>query len=234
MSATPANHPRAQRTRERLIEAAGAVFASRGYRGATMREIAERADANLAAAHYHFGSKQELYREVARECFERLEARLAAHGTVVPQPAADAGRDALVELLRVRVGALLATVLDPQDRHATLMLREMADPSAMLPFMVQRWIDPLRRDTERILAALAPGLDAAAIARCTRSVVPQGFFYRSHRAALLRMMGLRAYPAGFVDEVADHIVDFTLGGLEALARSGSRRTPRPRRARRAR
>ena len=64
--AAPAGTPRARQTRDRLIEAAAGVFAERGYRGATMREIAERAGANLAAAHYHFGSKLDLYRDVVR------------------------------------------------------------------------------------------------------------------------------------------------------------------------
>jgi AcrR family transcriptional regulator len=235
--ATPApsqrRSPRAERTRERLIEAAGAVFAEGGYRGATMREIAQRAGANLAAAHYHFGSKQDLYREVAREYFERLETRLAAEEGAVA--ASDRpSHAALVDLLRARIHALLATLLDPDNVHATLMLREMADPSEALPFMVRRWIDPMRRGTERILARLAPRLDGAAIESATRSVVGMVFFYRSHRAALLLMMRRSDYPSGFVEEATDHIVAFTLGGLAELELRQSRGEARPRRTRRAR
>ena len=221
---------RAERTRERLIEAAGAVFAARGYRGATMREIAQRSGANLAAAHYHVGSKEDLYREVAREYFERLETRLAAEEGAVA--ASDrSSHAALVDLLRARIHALLATLVDPDNVHTTLMLREMADPSEALPFMVRRWIDPMRRGTERILARLAPRLDAAAIESATRSVVGMVFFYRSHRAALLLMMRRADYPRGLVEDATDHIVAFTLGGLAELE---SRSAARPRRVRRAR
>jgi AcrR family transcriptional regulator len=217
---------RSQETRERLTRAAGEVFAARGYRGATMREIARRAGANLAAAHYHFGSKQDLYREVTRERFERLEARLEESGGAIADGiAASASRDQLIAQLRARVRTLLAMLLDPEEQHATLVLRDLIDPSEALPFMVRRWIDPMRRDTERILAALAPTLDAETVARCTRSVVGQVFFYRSHRAALLLMMGRRAYPRDFLDETTDHVVAFSLGGLAALER---RRPPRAR------
>ena len=67
-------------TRERLVEAAAGLFAERGYRGATLREIARRAGANLAAANYHFGSKQRLYLEVARAEFDHLERLLEERG----------------------------------------------------------------------------------------------------------------------------------------------------------
>src|SRR5258707_6288255 len=58
-------------TRQRLLEAAGEVFASRGFRDATTREICEKAQANVAAGNYHFGDKEELYAAVfdyARTC----------------------------------------------------------------------------------------------------------------------------------------------------------------------
>jgi AcrR family transcriptional regulator len=222
---------RSERTRERLIDAAGAVFAARGYRGATLREIALRAGVNLAAAHYHFGSKQELYVEVARAHFEALEARIEARGGGAAEALGRAAsRDALVEQLRNRLRAMLEPLLDPDDLHATLMLRELTDPSEALPILVRRWIDPMRRDTARILARLAPALDADAIERCVRSVVGQLFFHRTHRAALLLMMGRRDFPAGFADELADHVVAFTLGGLAALeARGAAKRRPARRR-----
>ena len=44
-------------TRGRLLDAAGAIFADKGFRDATTAEICRRAKANIAAVNYHFGSK---------------------------------------------------------------------------------------------------------------------------------------------------------------------------------
>jgi TetR/AcrR family transcriptional regulator, regulator of cefoperazone and chloramphenicol sensitivity len=53
-------------TRARIIQAAGEVFADRGYQAATIREICGRAGANLAAVNYYFGDKEQLYIEVLK------------------------------------------------------------------------------------------------------------------------------------------------------------------------
>src|SRR3954453_12160787 len=51
-------------TRKRLLEAAGEVFADKGFKAATVRDICCRAGANVAAINYHFGDKERLYAEV--------------------------------------------------------------------------------------------------------------------------------------------------------------------------
>jgi AcrR family transcriptional regulator len=209
-------------TRDRLIEAAGAVFAERGYRGATMRDIAERSGANLAAAHYHFGSKQDLYREVVRAYFERLEQRFVESGAIDAAAMARLPREQLVGLLRARVRAMLETFLDEGSLHATLMQRELADPSETLPLIVRRWIDPLRSDLVQLLHRLSPKLPEDRLQLCARSLMGQVIFYFTHRPALLLMMRRRAYPPDFVDQITEHVVAFTLGGLAGVANARPR------------
>ena len=52
------------RTRSAIIEAAGQLFAEKGFTGVTVREITNKAEANLSALNYHFGTKEGLYHEV--------------------------------------------------------------------------------------------------------------------------------------------------------------------------
>jgi AcrR family transcriptional regulator len=59
----------ADRTRQNLIEAGIVVFADKGYKTGSVREITRRAKANQGAITYHFGGKEGLYREVLRATF---------------------------------------------------------------------------------------------------------------------------------------------------------------------
>ena len=51
-------------TRDSIAEAATALFCEQGYRGASVREICSRAGASANAITYHFGSKEQLYKDI--------------------------------------------------------------------------------------------------------------------------------------------------------------------------
>jgi len=59
-------------TKARILDAAEAVFASRGFTGASTREIAARAGVNISSLHYHWASKETLYVAVFRNVFDQL------------------------------------------------------------------------------------------------------------------------------------------------------------------
>ena len=72
--------PRA--TPSQLLEAARDLFADRGYDGASIRAITDRAGANLGSVTYHFGTKEALYHRVIETFLAPLRERVvAAAGT---------------------------------------------------------------------------------------------------------------------------------------------------------
>jgi AcrR family transcriptional regulator len=67
-------------TREKILDAAERHFAGHGFAGTSLRAVIREAGVNLAAVHYHFGTKEDLLRAVLdrvvvpvnRERLERL------------------------------------------------------------------------------------------------------------------------------------------------------------------
>ncbi|ODS70111.1 MAG: hypothetical protein ABS43_24005 [Bordetella sp. SCN 67-23] len=59
-------------TRSRIVLAALRIFATRGFEAASLREITSAAQVNIAAIHYHFGSKDALVQEVLRVVSEPI------------------------------------------------------------------------------------------------------------------------------------------------------------------
>lgn len=69
---------RSEAKRTRLIEAGIAAFGIHGYEGASLRDIARRSGAGLAAVSYHFGGKRELYLACAGQIAENVRGVTAS------------------------------------------------------------------------------------------------------------------------------------------------------------
>jgi len=59
-------------TKARILAAAEAVFAARGFDGASTREIAAAAGVNISSLHYHWESKETLYFAVFEHVYDRI------------------------------------------------------------------------------------------------------------------------------------------------------------------
>ena len=60
--------------RERILEAATVLFVAQGYRGISMREIAEAVGVSKAGVYYHFRDKEALFLAILSHNLERMEA----------------------------------------------------------------------------------------------------------------------------------------------------------------
>ncbi|MEA5593343.1 TetR/AcrR family transcriptional regulator [Rivularia sp. UHCC 0363] len=76
-------------TKEQILNVAERLFAEKGFAGTTLRNVIREAGVNIAAVHYHFGSKEELFiavlRRVARQCIELQLQQLAKYENL-PEP----------------------------------------------------------------------------------------------------------------------------------------------------
>src|SRR5215469_18909334 len=85
-------------TRAELLEAAGHVFAEKGFDRATGKEICERARANTAAINYYFGGMDGLYAAVLEEANRRLVSLQTLSSAVAAASDAKAKLRAIIEL----------------------------------------------------------------------------------------------------------------------------------------
>ncbi|MCC7418606.1 MAG: CerR family C-terminal domain-containing protein [Acidobacteria bacterium] len=202
---------RDRETRERLLRAAERLFAERGFRRVTVRDICRRARANVAAVNYHFGSKLGLYREVLQYASDALrattdEARRAGEGC-----AAD---EQLRRFVHVYLRRLLAGGANGWIHR--LINQEMADPTPALDTLVEQALRPRIEYLSRVVAALldCPPEDPR-VRRSVASLQAQSVAYLPNPLAARLGMRATTSPAA-IDEVARHIAEFSLAGIRAI------------------
>ncbi len=211
-------------TREQLLAAAAEVFAERGFRDATVREICGRAGANVAAVNYHFRDKDALYAAVLGQSLGAALRRFPPT-LDVPDTAAAAVR------LEAFIRSFLHRVFDPDAsaRHARLMLREMVEPTGALDGVVRDHIAPLAAGLLAILRELlGPRSPGEVLRLAFNSVVAQVLFYAHCRPVLERLQPGAPFGPEAVPALAAHITRFSLAGLVALRPPPASRT-KPRR-----
>ena len=127
-------------TRERLIAAAGDIFARDGFQRAGVREICTLANANIASVKYYFGNKLGLYRETILAGVQSLGAQ-----TPFPEGSLEAFLRRFLELTLIR-----------RHNHpyiGSIMKHELREPTEVLGEVVQSVIRPLHQQFSRRLAA---------------------------------------------------------------------------------
>ena len=204
-------------TRERLLESASEVFAAKGYSRGTVKEICERAGANIAAVNYYFGSKEDLYAEAWRRAFhESLEKHPPDGG--VPEEAPPEER------LKGRVRALVNSIADDDDRAFLMAHKEMSSPTCLLEDVKKECVRPLQEAMSSLVhELLGPRATDQQVQFCTLSVVSQciGVIRRLRHS---QMHGEEVPEVAEdiirkIDDYAEHVARFSLAGIKATRRA---------------
>ena len=143
-------------TKDRILHAAEELFAQQGFASTSLRQVTSRADVNIAAVNYHFGSKDNLVNEVFRRRMDemsaqRLEALKAATRNVPGQ---------LEPVLAAFVEPALAMA---QDRHGggafiRVIARAYAESNEGLRKFLSEQYGQVLREFAKAIDACVPGL----------------------------------------------------------------------------
>jgi AcrR family transcriptional regulator len=153
-------------TRDRLLDAAERAFSDKGFEGAALREITTDAKANLAAVHYHFGSKEELFLAVVARRIEPLNRERLA---LLDAAEAKAGARApvLEGVLEAMIAPMLRLARD-DSRGGTAFVRLFGrlqnEPEALWRRILAGPLAEVRTRFGAALARTLPDLDQGELA----------------------------------------------------------------------
>ena len=198
-------------TREKILEAACHVFGEKGYRDSTNKDICQKANANIAAINYHFGSKADLYRACMRHAMAKADQLYPRHGNI-PETAASEDR------LRGIITSLVFRHMDcDQLGHLhRIRMTEQFSPTGLLDDLMVEIVQKTRNYLTTIIQELlGPKAMNRDISLCEMSVISQCLMRSRKKGSdeFRVAMGIMEHSA---EVLADHIFRFSLAGIEAV------------------
>lgn len=208
-------------TRARLLEAAGVVFAEKGFDRATAKEITGRAGSNGAAVNYYFGGIEGLYQEVLIAAHNRIvslqELRAIVHGSLGPQ-----------DKLRQLIALIAGIVCGPASASWAIRIlsREILAPTPHFDVLRRKALEPKKSLVFALVADLLElPKDHPAVARCFLNIVAPSFMLLLADRRVIANM-LPSVGNGGAKALEMHLERFALGGIAAIAEAERLRRPR--------
>jgi AcrR family transcriptional regulator len=199
-------------TRDRLLHASEQLFASRGFKDVTVRDIARAARANVAAVNYHFGDKQGLYREALQVAIDAIrETNEAGRRAAEGHPPA--------EQLRRYLSVFLRRVLNPEyETVHRLIQREIDHPTPAMDALVEQAARPRLEFLGAVVAELMEcDPTDPRVLRCVGSILAQTIIWVRKNPIAERLGFVFKPTPDNIDMVARHITDFSVAGIRAVA-----------------
>ncbi len=197
-------------TKERILDVAEALFGDSGFAGTSLRALTARAGVNLAAVHYHFGSKEALLQAVVER---RVAPVNQQRRELLAKLEQSSDEDLTVEGI---LEAFLAPALGLGEQEGSLrriLGRMYGEPAELVgPIIEQQFGDLARRFAEVLSRALPDVPPAEVRARFEFTVGTMVHVISGNSEITHRVLGL-APPS--VQETVRQMVAFLAAGMRA-------------------
>ncbi len=206
-------------TKQNLLVAAVEVFSDKGFYRATNADICKKAGANIAAVNYHFGSKENLYIESWKYSFDKSLKNYPPDGGVPSNASAH-------ERLYGRILAFMQRIADSETHDFDIIHKEIANPTGLLTDTIEKRIELLERDFIALIEEILGDAASEPVVRlCYMSIQSQCFgpmLYLRHRKAGFDIPRRKDIPPDYgIKELAEHIMRFSLAGINGICRKES-------------
>lgn len=200
-------------TKTALLEAAGDLFATHGYGSTSIRMIAERAGANVAAINYHFGGKENLYAESLRRAVVEISGAGLKPWREAPERFQTP--ESIASLIRNLVRARFLRYFSPglPSWHTALLMRSFLEPAEALQPIVRQIFEPELEALQAIMLRARPALTGDEALFHAFALTGLISIYAFAETPILMLMRKRAYDQAFLDEASEHVASIMLGAL---------------------
>lgn len=203
---------RGSATRDRLLQVAQALFAERGYRGTSLRDISGRIGIKAPSLLHHFSSKEQIYLAVLDRIFERLEDAIGSVliGTDSYQRRATSAIEGAIDFLARR------------PDYARLVWNEFIDENGIGLRLLKRRLPPLYAMAQNFIfrgqrdGAFRREVDPFQLVVSLNQIV-SGYFTTA--AMTRRLWNLNLLEAGAIESRKRHVLDLLRQTLFASSAS---------------
>lgn len=187
-------------TSTRILDAAADLFSSRGFTRTTIRQIADRAQANSALIYYYFGNKGGLLEALVARVHEAVHANLERSMALQGTP-----REKLERFIRLQVELM--------RRRSTLLrilMREVLNQNELVLGAMRRAIEP---NLGLVTSLIREGVEAGEFRNVDEVLAAQTLIGSLMVPVVIAPLLLGADDSEDPDRLPNHIVDMYMQGL---------------------
>lgn len=198
-------------TKEKILETACDLFAAKGYRNTTIKDICEKADANIAAVNYHFGGKRKLFEQVWQHVFEVIHETYPPCGGLPDSTSPE-------EKLKAHIASVIGRIFDTGrvGQLNELIFTAMSSDDEEIQLLLFSVFQPYRERLMSIMKELAgPCVPQEPLTMCGFSTINQCFGFAFRKKLRVKLTN-QILPSLTPEKIIDHIWKFSLAGVASV------------------
>ena len=204
------------KTKQKLIEVAANIFAEKGFKGTTVRDICRESGQSLGSVNYHFGNKDKLYKKVIENCLIKVILKY-------PSTYSNEAEVRPEERLRVFIKSFLNRFhdifCDPEKSWlGKLLLGELLNPSEAFKEVFVKYQISQKDYIQRVVADLTgiPVSDARNFRKAVSVIGQCLHFSLAHNVFEILSPGNAI--DNDIEILTEHIFQFSLAGIKGGAK----------------
>lgn len=200
-------------TRERILDTAERLFAERGYSAVSTRNITDEAGVNIAAIHYHFGSKEAVLDAVFKRRLDPINQR--REQLLEACDRGGAGKSAMADILAAFIGPTLELGGTEGERNFKLLAgRASTDPNPEVKRVLFAVYDSVARRFLEVLAKACPELSPQELFWRVACVYGAMMYIRADNSRLQHLFG-EEFSLSDAEGALRYAIPFLTAGMTA-------------------